>query len=49
MAEQLRAEDTELFGLPDSPASLDGCNEEFMTHEQLDAEIRALDGRSRRD
>jgi hypothetical protein len=49
MAGQLRAEDTELFDLPESPTSPDDCRAEFMTHEQLDAEIRALDGRSRLD
>ena len=49
MAAQLRVEDTELFNLPDSPTSVDRCGEEFMTHEELDAEIRALDGHSRRE
>lgn len=48
-AAQFRADDTELFILQESSTTFDSCREEFMTHEELDAEIRALDGTSRRD
>lgn len=48
-AAQFRAEDTELFHVPESPGSFDGHVEEFTTYEELDAQISALDGRSRRD
>jgi hypothetical protein len=47
-AAQLRAEDTELFGL-ESPGSSTDPREDFTTHEELDAEIEALEGGSRRD
>jgi len=47
-AAQHRAEDTELFDLPESPRSSDDHAQEF-THEELDAEIKALEGGSRRD
>ena len=40
----LRGEETELFDLPDSPRSSDDRREEFTTHEELDAEIEALEG-----
>ena len=48
-AAQLRAEDTELFDLPESPGSSDNFGEEFTTHEELDAEIKALEVGSRYD
>jgi hypothetical protein len=48
-AAQLRAEDTELFDLPESPRPPDDHGEEFTTHEELDAEIEALEGGSRHD
>lgn len=48
-ATQRRAEDTELFDLEESPGSSDDHREEFTTHEELDAEIKALEGASRRD
>ena len=41
---QLRSEDTELFDLPDSPRSSHDYRQEFTTHEELDAEIKALEG-----
>jgi len=43
-AVQLRAEETELFDLPDSPRSSDDHREAFTTHAELDAEIEALEG-----
>ena len=44
-----RADDTELFDLPESPRSFDDHSPEFTTHEELDAEIKALEGGSRLD
>jgi len=48
-AAQLRADDTELFDLPESLQSPGHYRTEFTTHEELDAEIKALEGGSRRD
>jgi len=48
-AAQRRAEDTELFDFEESSGSSDEHIEEFTTHEELDAEIKALEGGSRRD
>lgn len=47
-AAKLRAEDTELSDLPESSRS-SGDHEEFTTYEELDAEIKVLEGGSRRD
>jgi len=48
-AAQLRAEDTELFDIQESSRSSDDHREEFTTYEELDAEIKALEGGNRRD